>query len=50
VQKYLDEWVYVKDRAEYWDKLGPRRMPRLRIASRMSEVVIMGSTESANQR
>ena len=25
VKSYLDEWVYgVKDRAEYWEKLGPR--------------------------
>jgi len=43
VQKYLDEWVYgVKDRAEYWDKLGPETHARLRIASRPSEVVDYG--------
>jgi len=44
VQKYLDEWVYgVKDRAEYWEKLGPETHARLRIASRPSEVVDYGS-------
>jgi glutaconate CoA-transferase, subunit A len=43
VQKYLDEWVYgVKDRAEYWEKLGPETHARLRIASRPSEVVDYG--------
>jgi glutaconate CoA-transferase, subunit A len=43
VQKYLDEWVYgVKDRAEYWEKLGPETHTRLRIASRPSEVVDYG--------
>jgi glutaconate CoA-transferase, subunit A len=43
VQKYLDEWVYgVKDRAEYWEKLGPETHARLRIASRPSAVVDYG--------
>lgn len=43
VQKYLDEWVYgVKDREEYWEKLGPETHARLRIASRPSEVVDYG--------
>jgi glutaconate CoA-transferase, subunit A len=43
VQKYLDEWVYgVKDRAEYWEKLGPETHARLRILSRPSEVVDYG--------
>jgi glutaconate CoA-transferase subunit A len=43
VQKYLDEWVYgVKDRAEYWERLGPETHARLRIASRPSEVVDYG--------
>ena len=43
VQKYLDEWVYgVKDRAEYWEKLGPETHARLQIASRPSAVVDYG--------
>jgi glutaconate CoA-transferase subunit A len=43
VQKYLEEWVYgVKDRAEYWDKLGAETQSRLRIASRPSAVVDYG--------
>jgi glutaconate CoA-transferase subunit A len=43
VQKYLVEWVYgVKDRAEYWKKLGAETHTRLRIASRPSEVVDYG--------
>jgi glutaconate CoA-transferase subunit A len=43
VQEYLDEWVYgVKDRAEYWEKLGPETHARLRIASRPSAVVDYG--------
>jgi glutaconate CoA-transferase subunit A len=44
VQKYLDEWVYgVEDRAAYWEKLGPEVHSRLRVASRLSEVVNYGS-------
>jgi glutaconate CoA-transferase subunit A len=43
VQAYLDEWVYgVKDRAEYWEKLGPEVHARLRIDSRPSQVVDYG--------
>ncbi len=43
VRSYLDEWVYgVKDRAEYWDKLGPEIHARLRIASCPSQVVDYG--------
>jgi glutaconate CoA-transferase subunit A len=43
VQAYLDEWVYgVKDRDEYWQKLGPEVHARLRIASRPSTVVDYG--------
>jgi len=43
VQKYLDEWVYgVKDRAEYWEKLGPETHARLQIPSRPSAVVDYG--------
>lgn len=43
VQAYLDEWVYgVKDRAEYWEKLGPEVHARLQVASRPSAVVDYG--------
>ena len=43
VQKYLEEWVYgVKDRAEYWEKLGAETQSRLRIPSRPSAVVDYG--------
>jgi glutaconate CoA-transferase, subunit A len=44
VQAYLDEWIYgVKDRAEYWEKLGPTVHARLKIASRPSATVDYGS-------
>ena len=40
---YLDEWVYgVKDRAEYWQKLGPDVQQRLKIGSRPSATVDYG--------
>ena len=43
VQRYLDEWVFgVKDRAEYWEKLGPGVHERLRVESRPSAVVDYG--------
>jgi glutaconate CoA-transferase, subunit A len=43
VQAYLDEWVYgVKDRAEYWEKLGPETHQRLKVSSRPSRVVDYG--------
>jgi glutaconate CoA-transferase, subunit A len=43
VQAYLDEWVYgVKDRAEYWEKLGAEVHERLKVASRPSQVVDYG--------
>jgi glutaconate CoA-transferase subunit A len=43
VQRYLEEWVLgVKDRAEYWEKLGPEVHERLRVASRPSAVVDYG--------
>src|SRR5450756_813892 len=36
-RQYLDEWVYgVKDRVEYWDKLGPETHERLKIAPRFA--------------
>jgi glutaconate CoA-transferase subunit A len=43
VQRYLNEWVFgVKDRAEYWEKLGPDVHERLRVGSRPSAVVDYG--------
>jgi glutaconate CoA-transferase subunit A len=43
VQRYLDEWVFgVKDRAEYWEKLGSEVHERLRVESRPSAVVDYG--------
>jgi glutaconate CoA-transferase subunit A len=43
VRAYLDEWVYgVRDRAEYWQKLGPETQARLRVESRPSAVVDYG--------
>jgi len=43
VHKWLDEWVYgVKDRAEYWAKLGPDVHSRLSVNTRPSAVVDYG--------
>jgi glutaconate CoA-transferase subunit A len=43
VQAYLDEWVFgVKDREEYWGKLGPEVHERLKIDSHPSEAVDYG--------
>jgi glutaconate CoA-transferase subunit A len=43
VQRWLEEWVYgVKDRAEYWEKLGPEVHQRLKVASRPSLPVDYG--------
>jgi glutaconate CoA-transferase, subunit A len=43
VKAYLDEWVYgVKDRDEYWEKLGPEVHARLKIESRLSLPVDYG--------
>lgn len=43
VKQWLDEWVYgVKDRAEYWEKLGPETRARLQIQSQMSVPVDYG--------
>jgi glutaconate CoA-transferase subunit A len=42
-QRYLDEWVYgVRDRAEYWQKLGAETHQRLMIGSRPSAPVDYG--------
>ena len=43
VQTYLDEWVYgVKDRAEYWDKLGEQVHTRLSVVPRLAAPVNYG--------
>lgn len=43
VGAYLDQWVFgVKDRSEYWSKLGPEVHARLQIASRPSATVDYG--------
>ena len=43
VQAYLDEWVYgVRDRQEYWQKLGPQVQERLQVSSRLSHTVDYG--------
>jgi glutaconate CoA-transferase subunit A len=44
VKQYLNEWVYgVKDREEYWQKLGAEKQEKLKITSRMSEPVDYGN-------
>jgi glutaconate CoA-transferase subunit A len=44
VKQYLDEWVYgVKDRAEYWQKLGAEKHEKLKVTKRMSEPVDYGN-------
>jgi glutaconate CoA-transferase subunit A len=43
VRAYLDQWVYgVKDRAEYWEKLGPEVHARLRVSPRPSATINYG--------
>jgi glutaconate CoA-transferase, subunit A len=43
VKSYLDEWVYgVKDREEYWQKLGEETHKRLQIKSKYSERINYG--------
>jgi glutaconate CoA-transferase, subunit A len=40
---YLDEWVYnIKDRVEYWEKLGPSTHKRLEVSSRPSASINYG--------
>jgi glutaconate CoA-transferase subunit A len=42
-QSYLDEWVYgVRDRSEYWQKLGTDAHKRLMVASQTSAPVDYG--------
>jgi glutaconate CoA-transferase, subunit A len=43
VKDYLDEWVYgIKDRKEYWQKLGEETHKRLQIKPRFSEPINYG--------
>jgi glutaconate CoA-transferase subunit A len=43
VQAYLDEWVYgVKDRLEYWQKLGVETRNRLKVKAHYSEKINYG--------
>jgi glutaconate CoA-transferase subunit A len=43
VKAYLDEWVFnVKDRDEYWEKLGPATHKRLEVPPRLSAVINYG--------
>jgi glutaconate CoA-transferase subunit A len=43
VQAWLDEWVYgIKDRDEYWDKLGTDVHKRLAVNARMSKAINYG--------
>lgn len=42
-KQYLDEWVYgVKDRDEYWEKLGAETQKRLEIPQHMSQPINYG--------
>src|SRR5687768_3583880 len=42
-KQYLEEWVYgVKDRNEYWEKLGEEKHKRLEVPQRMSEPINYG--------
>lgn len=44
VQAWLDEWVYgVRDRAEYWEKLGQEAHKRLQVKPRLSQPINCGS-------
>jgi len=44
VKSYLDEWVYgVKDRAEYWEKLGRPTHKRLTVQPQLSDAVNYGN-------
>ncbi len=44
VQEWLEEWVYgVRDRQEYWEKLGPQVHERLQVKPRWSQPVNYGS-------
>jgi glutaconate CoA-transferase subunit A len=44
VKQYLDEWIYgVKDRNEYWNRLGADTHKRLEVKARCSEKINYGS-------
>lgn len=44
IQQYLDEWIYgVKDRNQYWEKLGAKTHKRLEVKARYSEKINYGS-------
>jgi glutaconate CoA-transferase subunit A len=44
VKAYLDEWVYgVKDRLEYWQRLGTETHERLKVKARYSDKINYGS-------
>ncbi len=43
VAAWLNEWVYgVKDRQEYWDKLGPEKQAQLQVEPRLSQAINYG--------
>ena len=47
VKAYLDEWVYgVKDREEYWEKLGAKTHKRLKVKALYSEKINYGNINS----
>jgi glutaconate CoA-transferase subunit A len=42
-KRYLDEWVYdVKDRDQYWEKLGAQTHQRLEVPAQMSQPINYG--------
>lgn len=44
VQRWLDEWVYgVRDRAEYWTRLGQETHKRLEVKPRLSQSINYGN-------
>jgi len=44
VKAWIDEWVYsVKDRDEYWGKLGTKAHKRLKVKARYSEIINYGN-------
>ncbi len=44
VKSWLDEWVFaVKDRAAYWEKLGPEAQQKLQVKPRLSQPINYGA-------
>ncbi len=42
-KQYVEEWIYgVKDRSEYWEKLGAEKHRRLKVPQQMSEPINYG--------